>query len=223
MKVTDWTMLILLVISINYCSAQDKIVLNNGQRIKATNVEVREAVILYNYFNRPDEEPSIIRKSEVARIAYKNGENLNIDAKTFIREAYDSDDSRLRAQRKWYGTIYFYDSKQVRKRDMIKILKTNPSAYNMYLSGRNKDVLGLVLGVPSGLIFGAGTRIILGGGEVKKPIYIASGIIGLASMVMQLSGKDEKLRAINYYNSPQSGVDFGIEATENGLGLVVSF
>jgi hypothetical protein len=117
---------------------------------------------------------------------------------------------------------YYLDGEQVPFDTFINELnENNAEAGNMFNSGKNLSVTGMVIGSLGAFCFGydLGTR--LGGGEGSMPLLAGGGGVMLGGIIMYYVGEGKMKKALTLFENNSTSLYMG--PTSTGIGLCFNF
>lgn len=225
--------------------AADIIVTRSSQRIEAKIMEVSSSEIKYKEAGNPDGPTFVLSTDEINTIIYANGTVKVFDhaatpgysQQPANRGGYSAKSANLQPITKSGGNYYLGD-KRLTDEQYCDFIRTNcRDAWDSYNSGNKLWKAGWSLfGVGLGLDV-LGTGLLCGGvaGYRYNSGLVVSGSVFLgiggglvtASVPCIIVGGIRKYNSHDVYNkscaSGQMAVTFGIQASQNGLGLAVNF
>ena len=233
--------------------AQDVIVTRDGRRIDAKITEISSTEIRYKEWNNQDGPVFVLRNDELNTIIYQNGTVKTFDhssAAPANNGSYSSSPSYA-ASPAPAGFItkdddwYMLGNKRMSEDEYIDFIRVNcKEAWEYYQSGCNLWSAGWKLfgcgagfTILGGVLYGVGVSVFLYddynydaylGMTIPGAILLAGGSGCLAASVPCLIvGGIRKNNSDNEYNETcgrqKYAVTFGIQASQNGLGLAMNF
>jgi len=224
-----FVILFLIFVSTNLFS-QDIITYKTGEDAEVKVVEVGEDIIKYKKLSNIDGPTFTVKKSQVFRIKYKNGEqdvfestaSEKEDSEAVVAPIHITKNQQLSFKLKTFGTKYYEGGMEIDKADFTNSLKQRPEVYDAYTKGANLNLIGNLVGIPAGAVFGWNVGTIAGGGEANGEALRVSGVLWVGSLVMIYVGAKKMTKSIEAFNS-NGTVRLRFDSTESGTGLVLSF
>ena len=124
---------------------------------------------------------------------------------------------------------YYIDGKKISLTRAIKIMKTNPMAYDQMRSARTRRNLSNATSFVGAFIFGWQVGAALGGGEPNWAVGGLGAGLMIASFPINASYSRKARQAVDTYNSGLQSNTFrnrseiNVSFARNGLGLIMRF
>jgi len=223
------------------CSyTQDLLVKMQGDTIPIEVIEIQEKYLVYHKINIEDKRVFTTARNKLDRIIYSNGEeyifkdeSLSAKAENALEtEELQSFIELYRAEFVTFNSGFFAPSiyQNTRKLSNVQvnqIYKDNPEALLLYRRGRTSNILGNIMGLPAGYIFGYQIgNAISDVRKVDQDWMLISGVGCLFSIILNVKGVSDIRKSTQKYNNSIGKIDdvsIGFQSTESGFGLVLSF
>ena len=102
------------------------------------------------------------------------------------------------------------------------MIKSNPASNHQYKNGKNINLLGNVIGLPAGFVFGYLLGGQLTGKKAPTTTLAISGVCTGIALGLNIVGMNKIKDSINTYNNSQN-IGLMLNANENGIGLALKF
>lgn len=216
MKALYTILVFVLTLMLNKVFTQDLIIKKNGEEIQCKVLEVLLTEVKYKKLSNLEGPTYSIMKTEIFMIKYENGEKEVFSDSEKEKQLSSSDDSSIGLRNE--NRKFYLDNNEISKSDFLTNLKTNRTAYMKYQDGKVLYTSGLVVIIPSSVLFGVSIgRMILGENQ-NNALLITSGSFLVAGQVLSYLGQRQKDKAVSIFNSSrQSALNFGLGG--NGLCL----
>lgn len=211
--------------------AQDIITLKNGNEIKAIVQEIGYVEIIYKEFNNPKGSNYTLKKSEVLRIEYVNGDKdvFNIINENSDEQKTENVEERkpVTQQRDSYSNMKSYDEiiNKMTDEQVLDYFKTNVDdyIYNTFHKGyrlrdAGKDLLRMGIAIPT-----VGILAVLIARLQNERVAMITGVslvgfgstLALVSIPVNAVGGALKKKAENMYREKYFGNRYSYQSTLN--------
>lgn len=212
-------------------SAQDVIITKDSKKIEAQIIEVSQTEIRYKEVNNLNGPTFVIATNQINSIIYANGtvSTFNQNNQTTGNVGQNSNIASGAMMTKT-GDTYFYNGRAMSEAEYVNFIQTNcVQAWQSYQSGKNLTKTGWAL-------FGAGMGCIV----VSIPLAWApyslyydpilwgvGGGLTIGSIPCLIVGTVRKNNSYEVFNQQCSrtttALEFGIQTSQNGIGLAMKF
>ena len=147
--------------------------------------------------------------------------NHNLFSQVSIKEETPEYRENLSLDLYAFSADFYLGYKEIRRKDFRKLIRQNPSAHRVYLSGVRIRTLGAILGSSSVIVIGT-TFGLTAYGLIDRwvlPTSIATLAIG---GIFYSIGRSKLRKSVDIYNQVNE-YGFKIGVTGNGVGLVLNF
>lgn len=201
---------------------QDIIFNKQHEKIEANVIEVTPDLIKYKRFDNPQGPVYTIMKSDVVRIEYKNGTTDEFSNRGNRQDLNEP----LSYRNGFWGLVILQGQQKLSSQNIKELYKTDKEALSLYNSGKSMNTVGLVIGIPSSLVFGWELGNVLAGGDVNTAAMILGGTGFVTSIIIGAVGDSKIKKSIQIYNSNNErsvghSLNFGL--TNIGVGLCFKF
>lgn len=141
---------------------------------------------------------------------------------------------KIEVQQTFGGTNFSIDGQRITKKQMMKLMQNEESAYIQIKSGKKHSTAATVVGAAGGFLIGFNVAAAMVNGRatsnngVKWGMAIAGGVLVIISIPLAITGTNRTIKAINIYNENLDSQsfqkikpDFRICFTGSGIGLII--
>ncbi len=223
------TTTILTFIIICSSSAQEKLVKRNGDTIAIKLIELNEKHVIYNKSVLADERVFTTSISKLSALIYADGTivNLGPDNVVIIKNGETTSLKKspypiLYLKNGYFGPKVYSKEKNYSSDNVMYLYDEigNIEAQQLFAKGRNQNILGNIIGLPSSFMFGWQLGNTLSGQESNTTIYVASAIGTIVSLLISSSAIKKINKSVVSYNE---SVTTRLGISENGIGFITEF
>ena len=226
-------------LSISKSFSQDLLVKMNGDTLSISIIEIQESFLVYHKLDVDTERVFTTHRRKLDRIIYENGkqyifaeESVKTEEEYVQREGEmnvkdDVLESEYLVVKNGFITPSFsMNGVKLGTNHILKLYEENETAERLYRKGKNQNFFGNFLGVPSGFIIGYQFGEFLQGRDTNPKLFWPSLVVGVISVVLNVKGVNNIKKSAKVYNSDlrrPEGIELGMQSTDSGFGLVLSF
>ena len=241
------------VVSVTNMFGQDVITLRNTEEIQAIVQEIGDVEIKYKKIENLKGPNYILKKSEIMMIKYENGSiDLFVDDVDDITEKQaetlttttsmptknsesvkKQDESPLEPLYIRRIRIYNNDGKKLSKYEARYIMRNEPDALNLYITGKKNRTTGMIFGIPGILITLTGLALTEDSNDdvriIGRNLLLTGFVIDATSIIFFTLGNERIKQSVKTYNkgirkinTSDISLNFGI-TNSGGIGFVLNF
>lgn len=234
LKFSFLTLAILFFVSSG--NSQDLLVKANGDTIAIKVIEIQEFYLLYYKTELDEERKFTTARSRLNKIIYTDGkefvfaeeifgEEEDIEELIMAKEKYRSESLRMNSG--IFAPSIYRNSEKLSNVEVESIYEDHPQALRLFKKGRSTNILGNLLALPSGFIFGNQlSKTLFFQEEANVRLLLGSGFAGILSVILNKNGVGQILESTKVYNTSintDKEVSLEFKLTPHGAGLVFSF
>ncbi len=206
--------------------SQDLLIQTNGDTVAISVIELNYTHFFYNKIGFGERMFSTPR-DYLKKILYKNGSFY-----LFGKEK-ESQKSKLKRAAVAGGILYvenglFAPSIETKNRvlsskEVVQLYRDigNEKAVKLFQKGRTQNIVGNILSMPAGFFLGRElARAINSSKSTNSAIIIASSVVGIISITLNIQGTKKIKDSVKSYNHI---VLMELGATQNGIGMQMNF
>ena len=228
-------LLMVMLIVAGFVSAQDVIITNDSRKIDAKIIEVSQTEVKYKEKNNPNGPTFVLNTKDINSIIYANGSVSTFNqTQTYSQQQAGSYQSNSQLNQGSFitksGNTYFYNGKSMSESEYLNFVQNNCfEAFQSYQQGQQLWKTGWTL-------FGVGMgSVVLGAAFCWAPYSViyssiligAGGGMVIGSVPCIAIGSVRKKNSYEIFNEQcarrATALEFGIQASQNGIGLAMKF
>lgn len=209
-------------------SAQDVIILKNGQKVESKIIKINHKDIRINRYNTIDGVTYGIEKEKIYKIIYENGEEFLVENFEMIKikdKELEGEDLAviprypLNVINSYLKFDHYEGEKRISRKEFRSKIKTNPTLYKAYTDGKELSILGGIIGIPAYCVLfyevHSGSRE----SSVNRLYRIGlSGLCAAGAAILITQGRSKMKGSLDAYNASAK-----LGFSENGLGCALTF
>lgn len=135
----------------------------------------------------------------------------------------------IRIKKTFGGNQFFVGEKQLKLKELEKMLQPNETAYKLMRSSKAPATVATVLGIAGGFMIGWPLGTAIAGGSPNWALAGAGAGLVAISIPFGISSNKKIIKAVNTYNATAGNstsyqqYDLKFQVTNNGVGLAYNF
>lgn len=224
-----FTTIILSTVIIGSSTAQEKLIKRSGDTLAIKLIDINEKQVIYHKSILANERVFTTALSIFSTLIYADGTVLNLgpDHVVTVNNGVATSLKKspfpiLYLRNGFWGLNVHSKEKDYSASNLMNLYDEigNIEAQQLFTKGREQNILGNIVGIPSSFLFGWQLGNTIYGKESNSTIYIASALGTIISLFITSSGTKKIKKSVVSYND---SVTKRLAVTENGIGLMLEF